>query len=80
MTIDNEKILVSQDGMKTCIYVHAPNHTATFHEDNWRMLVHLEEIDHQRIETAVMASDFFILANNEFQFYMFDTIGYKIVD
>ena len=27
-----------------------------------------------------MASDFFILANNEFQFYMFDTIGYKIVD
>ena len=80
VSIDQDRILVSQDGFKTCIYTHKAHHRKPFTHDNWKQIVHLTEIDNQRITTSCVAKDYFILANDDCHFYMFDNIGYKIVD
>ena len=81
LSLGKERILISTDGYKTMIYNHAPSYKYPFmREGIWRELVHLKEIDNNRIVTSCLHHDFFILANDDCHFFMFDTIGYKIVD
>ena len=77
-----DKILVSTDGQKTCIYRHAPNQQESpFQKDfAWELLVNLTVIDHMRINCSGVAPDYFIVANEECEFFVFDKIGYKLID
>lgn len=45
LALGNERILVSFNGMKTCIYNHASNFKFPFRKNNWHEMVHLKEID-----------------------------------
>lgn len=47
---------------------------------DWEMLVQLSEIDFQRITCSGVAYDYFIVANDDCHYYVFDNIGYKLID
>lgn len=47
---------------------------------NWDEVAHLEDIDGQRILTSFVGSDYFIVANDQVHFYMYDMIGYRMLD
>ena len=47
---------------------------------DWEEVAHLEDIEGQRILTSLVGSDYFIVANDDWHFYMFDIIGYRMLD
>ena len=53
---------------------------APFQINNWTELVHLVEIDYERIVTSCIADDFFIVGNDDCHFFMFERIGYKLIE
>ena len=47
---------------------------------NWDEVAHLQELDGERIQTSLVGSDYFIVANSEWHFYMYDMVGFRILD
>jgi len=54
--------------------------TSPYKENNWDELAHLEELEGQKITCSMIGNDYFIVANDEWHFYMFDLVGYKLLD
>ena len=80
LCMSESRILVSTDGIKTCIYEHLPPMKQPFKKDNWRMIHQMKEIENQRIKTSMLAEDYFILGNDDCHFFMFDVIGYSMIE
>ena len=82
MCIDDDRILVSTNGIKTCVYQHSPQSRGHFKLNivSWELIAQLTELDYQRILKSMLGKDYMILANDDCHYWMFDIIGFKLMD
>ena len=66
--------------MKTQIFHHGSDRFTPFKLDTWSEIHHITELDNHRILASVVHKDFFIVADDEHHFWMFDVYGYKLID
>lgn len=78
--IGDDRILICINGLQTKIYNHTPPRARPFKSDNWEELVQLEELNGKKITCSMIGKDYFIVGVEEWDFYMFDLIGYKLLD
>ena len=78
--ISNDRIIVTINSLQTKVFNHIAPRTRPFKENNWEEVAHLTEVDGQRILCSLVGNDYFILSNDQWHFYMFDMVGYRILD